>query len=74
VGELHPWMVDEATVDAEWVRGRYAVGDGEESGSRVARTAHPSWWDYEGWGTRLGANLESNNKKPRLKGTNGMGE
>ncbi len=25
VGELHPWMVDEATVDTEWVRGRYAV-------------------------------------------------
>src|SRR5882757_7841889 len=36
VGELHPWMVDEATVDAEWVGRRYAVGDGEESGSRVA--------------------------------------
>ena len=26
VGELHPWMVDEATVDAEWVEQRYAVG------------------------------------------------
>jgi hypothetical protein len=25
VRELHPWMVDEATVDVEWVRGRYAV-------------------------------------------------
>ena len=24
-GELHPWMADEGTVDAEWVRGRYAV-------------------------------------------------
>jgi hypothetical protein len=27
VGELHPWMVDEATVDAEWVEQRYAVGE-----------------------------------------------
>jgi SAM-dependent methyltransferase len=26
VGELHPWMVDEATVNAEWVERRYAVG------------------------------------------------
>jgi SAM-dependent methyltransferase len=40
--ELHPWMADEGTVDAEWVRRRYAVGDGEESGSRVARITHPS--------------------------------
>jgi hypothetical protein len=43
VGELHPWMLDEATVDAEWVGRRYAVvGAGEESGSRVARITHPS--------------------------------
>jgi SAM-dependent methyltransferase len=26
VGELHPWMKDEVTVDAEWVGRRYAVG------------------------------------------------
>jgi SAM-dependent methyltransferase len=26
-GELHPWMKDETTVDAEWVGRRYAVGD-----------------------------------------------
>jgi SAM-dependent methyltransferase len=26
VRELHPWMVDEGTVDAEWVGQRYAVG------------------------------------------------
>jgi ubiquinone/menaquinone biosynthesis C-methylase UbiE len=26
VGELHPWMVDETTVDAEWVRRLYEVG------------------------------------------------
>jgi SAM-dependent methyltransferase len=26
VRKLHPWMVDEATVDAEWVGRRYAVG------------------------------------------------
>jgi hypothetical protein len=25
-GELHPWMVDEATVDAAWVGRQYAVG------------------------------------------------
>jgi SAM-dependent methyltransferase len=25
VEELHPWMVDDATVDGEWVRGQYAV-------------------------------------------------
>jgi SAM-dependent methyltransferase len=25
VGELHPWMVDEATVNAEWVEGQYEV-------------------------------------------------
>jgi hypothetical protein len=42
VRELHPWMVDEATVDAEWVGRRYAVGDAEENGSRVARITHPS--------------------------------
>jgi SAM-dependent methyltransferase len=42
VGELHPWMVDEDTVDAEWVGRRYVVGDGVESGSRVARITHPS--------------------------------
>ncbi|HWW98826.1 MAG TPA: methyltransferase domain-containing protein [Edaphobacter sp.] len=41
-GELHPWMVDEGTVDAEWVGRRYAVGGGEESGSRVARITHAS--------------------------------
>jgi SAM-dependent methyltransferase len=28
VAELHPWMVDEGTLDAEWVGRRYAVGDG----------------------------------------------
>jgi SAM-dependent methyltransferase len=42
VGELHPWMVDEETVDAAWVERRYAVVGGEESGSRVARITHPS--------------------------------
>ena len=42
VRELHPWMVDEGTVDAEWVRRRYALSGGEESGSRVARITHPS--------------------------------
>jgi SAM-dependent methyltransferase len=26
VGELHPWMKDEVTVDSEWVGRRYAVG------------------------------------------------
>src|SRR5882757_7817644 len=34
VGELHPWMVDEETVDAEWVEQRYAVSGlvaGEET-------------------------------------------
>jgi SAM-dependent methyltransferase len=34
VGELHPWMVDEGTVDAAWVRGRYTVSGlvaGEET-------------------------------------------
>jgi hypothetical protein len=42
VRELHPWMVDEATMDVEWVGRRYAVGGaGEESGSRVARITHP---------------------------------
>ena len=41
-GELRPWMKDEVTVDAEWVGRRYAVGHGEESGSRVARIPHPS--------------------------------
>ena len=29
--ELHPWMADEATVDAEWVEQRYAVGGRPES-------------------------------------------
>jgi SAM-dependent methyltransferase len=27
-GELHPWMADETTVDAEWVGRRYRVGAG----------------------------------------------
>jgi len=28
VGELHPWMVDEKTVNAEWVGRRYEIGGG----------------------------------------------
>jgi SAM-dependent methyltransferase len=36
VGELHPWMVDEGTVDAEWVGRRYAV-DGFVAGEEKAR-------------------------------------
>jgi SAM-dependent methyltransferase len=36
VGELHPWMVDEGTVNAEWVGRRYAVG-GLVAGEEKAR-------------------------------------
>jgi SAM-dependent methyltransferase len=36
VRELHPWMVDEGTVDAEWVGQRYAVG-GLVAGEGTAR-------------------------------------
>jgi ubiquinone/menaquinone biosynthesis C-methylase UbiE len=31
--ELHPWMADEATVNAEWVGRRYAVGGSNRSAS-----------------------------------------
>ena len=59
VRELHPWMVDEGTVDAEWVGQRYAVG-GLVAGEGTAR--------------RVILRATTPIRKPRSNGSNGMGD